>query len=111
MAKNFFEKIVKDLPWTSIASDGVSSSEFEGYIDTGSYVLNAAISGSLFGGMPNNKILALGGDPSTGKTYFVLCIIKQWLDQNPTGSVVYFDTESAVTNAMLTERGIDLTRV
>lgn len=109
---SFFRTLIKDLPaTTTIASDGLSSSEFDGYVNTGSYTLNAALSGSLFGGMPNNKITVFAGDPATGKTFFVLGVIKQWLEDNPTGGVVYFDTESAVTNQMLSERGIDLTRV
>jgi len=109
---SFFRTLIKDLPaMTTIASDGLSSSEFDGYVNTGSYTLNAALSGSLFGGMPNNKITVFAGDPATGKTFFVLGIIKQWLEDNPNGGVIYFDSESAVTNQMLSERGIDLTRI
>lgn len=109
---SFFRALIKDLPaMTTIAADGLSSSEFDGYINTGSYTLNAALSGSLFGGMPNNKITVFAGDPATGKTFFVLGVIKQWLEDNPDGGVIYFDTESAVTNQMLSERGIDLTRI
>lgn len=44
-------------------------------------------------------------------TFFVLGVVKQWLEDNPDGGVIYFDTESAVTNQMLSERGIDLTRI
>lgn len=44
-------------------------------------------------------------------TFFVMGVIKQWLEDNPDGGVIYFDTESAVTNQMLSERGIDLTRI
>lgn len=109
---SFFRTLIKDLPaMTTIASDGLSSSEFDGYVNTGSYTLNAALSGSLFGGMPNNKITVFAGDPATGKTFFVLGVVKQWLEDNPDGGVIYFDTESAVTNQMLSERGIDLTRI
>jgi len=108
----FFKSVVKNLPASaSIAIEGKSSSEFDGYIDTGSYTLNAALSGTLFGGMPNNKITAFAGDPATGKTFFALSIIKTWLKNNPEGGVVYFDTESAVTNAMLEAQGIPLDRV
>lgn len=109
---SFFRTLIKDLPaMTTLASDGLSSSEFDGYVNTGSYTLNAALSGSLFGGMPNNKITVFAGDPATGKTFFVLGVIKQWMEDNPEGGVIYFDTESAVTNQMLSERGIDLTRL
>lgn len=112
MTSSFFRSMIKDLPAsTSIAIDGKSSSEFDTYVDTGSFVLNAALSGSLFGGMPGNKITTFAGDPATGKTFFVLGIIKRWMDCNPDGGVIYFDSESAVTNQMLTAQGIDLNRL
>jgi RecA/RadA recombinase len=113
MAKDFFKTFVDDLgdPDTSIAADGTASSEFSGYIDTGSYVLNAALSGSIFGGFPNNKAVVFAGDPATGKTFFALGLVKQWLAQNKDGRVFYFDTESAVTNQMMEARGIDPKRV
>ena len=96
---------------TSMLSDGENSSEFTGSIDTGSYVLNGAISGSLFGGVPNNKITAFAGESATGKTFFVLGIIKKFLDDNPHGGVVYFDTEAAVTKNMMEDRAIDTSRI
>ena len=110
MAKtDFFKTFVDDLgdPDTAIAAEGKSAAEFSGYIDTGSYVLNAAISGSIFGGLPNNKAVVFGGDPATGKTFFALGVVKQWLNENKEGRVFYFDTESAVTNDMMIARGID----
>ena len=61
---DFFRKMVKDLndENTTIAEDGLSSSQFSGCIDTGSYILNAALSGSMYGGVPNNKITAFAGE-------------------------------------------------
>ena len=113
MTKSFFKTFIHDLgdPDTTVASDGLSSSEFTGYIDTGSYILNAAISGSLYGGIPNNKAVVFAGDPATGKTFFALGVVKSFLTDNKDGHVFYFDTESAVTNEMLTARGIDTTRI
>ena len=96
---------------THMVEDEVSSSEFSGTIDTGSYILNAAFSGSIFGGIPNNKITAFAGETSTGKTFFALGVIKQFLDKNPDGGVLYYDTEAAVTKAIMEQRGIDSSRV
>lgn len=96
---------------TSIASAKESAAEFSGYIDTGSYMLNAVLSGSLFGGAPDNKVIAFAGEQATGKTYFVLGIVKAFLDGNPKAAVLYYDTEAAVTEAMMKSRGIDTTRV
>ena len=110
---NFFRQMVKDIGDvdTNIADDGLHSSEFTGTIDTGSYILNAALSGSIFGGVPNNKIIAFAGESATGKTFFVLGLMKQFLDDNETGGVIYYDTEAAVTRDMMKARGLDTQRV
>lgn len=111
--KNFFRDIVDELKDenTNIAEDGEGSAEFTGCIDTGSYILNAALSGSIFGGVPNNKITAFAGESATGKTFFVLGIVKSFLDSNPDAGVVYYDTEAAVTREMMKQRGVDTKRV
>lgn len=110
---DFFKKLITEtgLDNTSMASAGEGAGEFTGCVDTGCYMLNAVLSGSLYGGVSNNKITAFAGESSTGKTFFVLGIVKHFLEQNPTGGVVYYDTEAAVTNAMMEARGIDTTRV
>lgn len=110
---DFFRDLVETIKDedTTIAADGTGSAEFGGFIDTGSYLLNAALSGSLYGGVPDNKVTAFAGESATGKTYFVLGVVRAFLEQNPTGGVVYYDTEAAVTRGMMEERGIDTTRV
>lgn len=110
---DFFRNIVKELndENTNVAIDGLGSSEFSDTIDTGSYILNAVLSGSIFGGAPNNKVLALAGESATGKTFFALGMVKRFLDDNPTGACFYFDTEAAVTKDMMESRGIDPSRV
>ena len=110
---NFMRDLVKQINSenTYIADDEESSSEFTGGIDTGSYILNAAFSGSIFGGIPNNKITALAGETSTGKTFFALGVIKHFLDSDPEAGVVFYDTEAAVTKKIMTDRGIDASRV
>ena len=65
----------------------------------------------MYGGVPNNKITAFAGEAATGKTFFVLGVMSQFLKTNPDGGVIYFDTESAVTNEMMQQRGIDTQRV
>tara|TARA_R100000353_G_scaffold52814_1_gene42198 strand:- start:2171 stop:3241 length:1071 start_codon:yes stop_codon:yes gene_type:complete len=110
---DFFRNIVKELndENTHVAADGLGSSEFSDTIDTGSYIFNAALSGSIFGGAPNNKVLALAGESATGKTFFALGMVRRFLSDNPDGAVFYFDTEAAVTKSMMEERGIDSERV
>ena len=107
---DFLKEIVKEIgdEYTQIAAD---IDETERYIDTGSYIFNAVVSGSVYGGVSTNKITAIAGETSTGKTYFSLAIVKNFLDTNPDGYCLYFDTEAAITKGLLTSRGIDQSRL
>jgi RecA/RadA recombinase len=106
---DFLKDIVKEIgdDFIKLASD---IDETESYVDTGSYVFNALVSGSIFGGVSGNKITAIAGESSTGKTFFSLAVVKNFLDSNPDGYCLYFDTEAAVNKPLLESRGIDLTR-
>jgi RecA/RadA recombinase len=109
---DFLKDIIKSSgnEYAGVVSDGVDGSDITGFIDTGSYAFNALLSGSLYGGIPNNKIIALAGESATGKTYFALGMAKKFLDDNPDGVILYFDTEQAVTSDMISERGMDPNR-
>jgi len=98
-------------PDAKIVAEGIDGSDVTGYIDTGSYVLNALLSGSIYGGLPNNKISCLAGDPATGKTFYALGIASQFLKDHKDGIVIYFDTEQAVTTDMFDSRGVDKDRI
>lgn len=98
-------------PDASIVAEGLDGSDVTGFIDTGCYVLNALLSGSIYGGLPNNKISCLAGDPATGKTFYAIGIATQFLKDHKDGVVVYFDTEQAVTKNMFEQRGIDTERI
>ena len=107
---DFLKEIVKEIgdEYTQIASE---IDETERFIDTGSYIFNGLISGSIFGGVSSNRITAIAGESSTGKTYFSLAVVKNFLDTNPDGYCLYFDTEAAVNKGLLESRGIDTTRL
>ena len=110
MADYFDELIgVTGNPYASKVSDGMLGSVNE-HIDTGSYILNALLSGSLYKGLPSNKITAFAGESATGKTFFLLGLVKQFLIDNPDGGVLYFESESALTSDMIEERDIDTKR-
>jgi RecA/RadA recombinase len=102
--------IVKEIggEYTQLASD---IDETETYVDTGSYIFNALVSGSIFGGVSGNKITAIAGETSTGKTFFSLAVVKNFLEHNPTGYCLYFDTEAAITKSLLESRGVDTNRL
>ena len=97
--------------FASLVDDGIFGGDVENYIDTGSYVFNALLSGSIYGGLPANKITAIAGESATGKTFFTLGLVKRFLDMNEKAGVIYFESESALTSEMLRERGIDVSRV
>ena len=97
--------------FAALASEGITAGDVSGFLDTGSYMLNAMLSGSLYGGAPDNRIGAIAGEESTGKTFFVLGICKHFLDENPDAIVVFFESESAISKKMLASRGVDTKRV
>jgi RecA/RadA recombinase len=107
---DFLKEIVKEVggEYTQLAAD---IDETEKYVDTGSYIFNALVSGSIFGGVSGNKITAIAGESSTGKTFFSLAVVKNFLDTNPDGYCLYFDTEAAINKSLLESRGIDLSRL
>ena len=107
---DFLKEIVKEIgdDFTKLAAD---IDETETYVDTGSFIFNALVSGSIHGGVSGNKITAIAGESSTGKTFFALAVVKNFLDTNPDAYCLYFDTEAAVNKSLLVSRGIDLTRL
>ena len=107
---DFLKEIVKEIgdDYTQLAADIDGQ---ENYIDTGSYIFNGLVSGSIFGGVSSNKITAIAGESSTGKTFFSLAVVKNFLDNNPDGYCLYFDTEAAVNKGLLESRGVDMKRL
>ena len=107
---DYLKDIVKEIgdDYTKLASD---IDESESYVDTGSFIFNGLVSGSIFGGVSSNKITAVAGESSTGKTFFSLAIVKNFLDNDPNAYCLYFDTESAITKSLLEDRGVDTSRL
>ena len=107
---SFLKDLIKDVgnEYASLAQD---IEEDERYVSTGSYIFNALCSGSIYGGISGNKITAIAGESSTGKTFFALAVVKHFLDSDPNAICVYYDTESAITKSLLSDRGIDTSRV
>ena len=110
---DFLKKVIKDTEneFASIVDEGVEAGDVSTYIDTGSYIFNGLVSGTINGGIPANKITALAGESATGKTYFLVSMVKNFLDANPDAGVIYFESESAITKQMIVDRGIDPSRM
>ena len=110
---DFLKDIIKETgnEYASLVADGVEAGDTDTFIDTGSYIFNALLSGSIYGGLPSNKITAIAGESATGKTFFLMGMVKNFLDANPESGVVYFESESAITKQMVIDRGIDPNRM
>ena len=110
---SFLTDIVKEIDneYASLVSDGVAAGDTDGYIDTGSYIFNGLVSGTIFGGIPGNKITALAGESSTGKTYFCLGVVQHFLESDPNSGVIYFESESAISKSLIEGRNIDSSRM
>ena len=110
---SFLDNVIKDSgnEYASLVSDGVAAGDTSSFVDTGSYIFNAVVSGSLFGGIPSNKVTALAGESSTGKTFFALSVVRNFLDNHSNGGVIYFESESAISKDMIESRGIDSKRM
>jgi len=105
---SFLTDVAKEIgnEYAGLVSDGVSAGDNADFIDTGSHIFNALVSGSIYGGVPSNKITAIAGESSTGKTFFCLGIVQHFLDSNPDAGVIYFESESAISKQMIEDRGI-----
>jgi RecA/RadA recombinase len=107
---DFLKNLIKEIgnEYACVAADIV---ENESFVDTGSYILNALTSGSIFGGISQNKITCLAAPEASGKTYIALSVVRNFLEKNSDSFCIYFDTESAINKKMLSERNIDVNRV
>ena len=95
-------------PFATYLSDSTLS-RVGGWIDTGSYVLNAIISGSIHGGIPKGRVTMLAGESMTGKSLFVQKILAKAQEE---GLVpVIFDTENAIDPEGAERLGLDVSKV
>ena len=110
---DFLKDIIKETgnEYATLASEGIDSADVTSFIDTGSYAFNALLSGSIYGGLPGNKITAIAGEAATGKTFFALGICKHFLDMDKDAGVIYFESENAISKDMIESRGLDSKRI
>ena len=110
---SFLKNVIKETgnDYGAIVADGVDAADVDSYVDTGSYIFNALCSGSIYGGLPANKITAIAGESATGKTFFALGVCETFLKHNEEAIVVFFESESAITKDMIEQRGIDSSRM
>ena len=110
---DFLKDIIKETgnEFATLAKDGVAGGDVDSFIDTGSYSFNALLSGSIYGGLPGNRITAIAGEAATGKTFFALGVVKSFLEMDKDAGVIYFESENAISRDMVESRGVDSTRL
>lgn len=84
-------------------------SDIDEYIPTGNYLLNAQMSGSLFGGYPNTRSIGIAGDSGAGKTFLCLNAVREL--QKKGYVVFYIDTEGAIDSSDYIKFGVDLNKL
>lgn len=87
--------------------EGEDIPETTEFIDTGSYIFNALVSASIYGGFPSNRVTALAGGEGTYKSFFAMSAAKQFQMNDEDAGVILYDTEYAAEKGMLKARGID----
>lgn len=84
-------------------------SKIDEHINTGNYLLNAQLTGSLFGGIPNSRSICFAGESGTGKTFLTLNACRE--AQKMGYHVIYCDSEAAVDEDIMRNFGVDPERV
>jgi RecA/RadA recombinase len=96
------------VPYSAFLSESTLSS-VDDWIDTGSMVLNALISGSLYGGVPKGRLVQFAGPSMCGKSFFALQIAA---NAQKKGMIpVIFDSEGAIDPETAKNFGLDTTKV
>ena len=82
-----------------------AGAQINDYISTGSLILNACVTGSLFKGIPTGRVTTLAGEPGAGKSFLALSACREAQKQ---GYVpIYLDSEGAQDIQTVTRLGID----
>lgn len=102
------KEMSKNSKWGGLMSDGAGVSAITEYIPVGNYICNACLTGSLFGGVPNNRSICLSGDPGTGKTYLLLNIARE--AQKKDNFIIWYDSENAIEKSQIVQFGVDPSR-
>ena len=89
----------------SLSDDKNDKFAIKDWIDTGSALFNAQVSGRVDGGFPSSRITQLVGINSSGKSYLAIEAAKS--AQKLGYYVMLFDSENATSKEELIKRGVD----
>ena len=89
---DIFSNLQSINPLSTLDMANSEIGKISGYIDSGNWALNAALSGSIKKGLAANKIAQFAGESGAGKTFLTLNLVKN--AQKDGYSIMYIDTES-----------------
>ena len=96
------------LAW-NLATDLDNPTAVTEWIDTGSTLLNYAISNLRNGGIPVGKLTEISGEEASGKS--LMCAHLARDVQKKDGIVAYLDTENAMNPDFMMQLGVDLNKL
>ena len=81
--------------------------EVKKWIDTKCYALNSILSdGDILKGIPTGKKIMISGGEATAKSYLAIYMIKAFMDAEPNGHIIFFETEGSSTVQTAKKLGI-----
>lgn len=107
-ADDIFNVLDEFNPKAAFLSES-SLSNVDNWIDTGSRILNAIISGSMYGGIPEGRVTLFAGESGVGKSLIALKVAAS--AQKMGKHVVIFDSENAIDSRSAVSLGVDPTRL
>jgi RecA/RadA recombinase len=105
-ANNIFDLVASVNQSAEILSES-KTAVIKDYISSGSYILNAAMTGSIFRGAPTGKVVTLAGNPGTGKSFLAISICREGQKRGYTP--IYMDSEGAIDIDFVKRLGCDPT--
>ena len=103
---DIFKELSEINPFGSSSFGTSNIYQNDTWIDSGNWILNAALSGSIKKGFPSTKQTSLVGESGAGKTFLTLNAVRnaQLMGYTP----IYYDTEGAIDPQSCINFGIDL---
>ena len=84
-------------------------SNIQSWIPTGSYILNACMSGDLFKAVPTGRVVTFEGDSGVGKSFLACSICRE--AQKMGYTPIYMDSEGAIDSNFVSRLGVDPTKL
>ena len=103
--KNSIIDIIKGVDNSSEILSQCDTAVIKDYIDSGNYILNACLTGSLFKGAPAGRVLTLAGSSGCGKSYLALSFCRN--AQKKGYTPLYLDSEAAIDIDFVKRLGCD----